>query len=84
MSNVELLKFKRPVLEVLYQLPEEGCIVISRARFRVEYPAHAMLVASMNTTACVPLTDSMYGCVCALSSPVSTHPSRRARSPGSG
>jgi len=61
----ELPEFKRQVLEVLRQPLEEGRITISRARFRVEYPARVMLVASMNACPCGHLTDPMRACVCA-------------------
>jgi magnesium chelatase family protein len=44
----ELPEFKRTVLEVLRQPMEERKILISRARFSVEYPAFFMLIAAMN------------------------------------
>ncbi|MBP9188988.1 MAG: ATP-binding protein, partial [Chitinophagales bacterium] len=40
--------FKRNVLEVLRQPMEERKVMISRARFSVEYPANFMLLAAMN------------------------------------
>ena len=61
----ELPEFKRQVLEVLRQPLEEGRIVISRARFSVEYPARFMLMSSMNPCPCGYLTDPMRECVCA-------------------
>ena len=60
----ELPEFKRPVLEVLRQPLEEGCITISRARFSVEYPARIMLVASMNPCPCSYLTHPSKQCLC--------------------
>ena len=50
----ELPEFKRQVLEVLRQPLEEGRIVISRARFSVEYPARFMLMSSMNPWGFIP------------------------------
>lgn len=44
----ELPEFKRTVLEVMRQPLEDRFIVISRARFSVNYPCSFMLVASMN------------------------------------
>lgn len=44
----ELPEFKRTVLEVMRQPLEDRSILISRARFTVEFPASFMLVASMN------------------------------------
>ncbi|MGZ5243934.1 MAG: YifB family Mg chelatase-like AAA ATPase, partial [Bacteroidia bacterium] len=48
----ELPEFKRQVLEVLRQPLEERRIIISRAKFTVEYPASFMLIASMNPCPC--------------------------------
>jgi len=44
----ELPEFKRTVLEVMRQPLEERKVVISRAKFSIEYPASFMLVSSMN------------------------------------
>jgi len=44
----ELPEFNRSALEVMRQPLEDRNIIISRARFSVEYPASLMLVASMN------------------------------------
>ena len=48
----ELPEFSRSSLEVLRQPLEDRIIVISRSKYRVEYPASFMLVASMNPCPC--------------------------------
>jgi magnesium chelatase family protein len=60
----ELPEFKRSVLEVLRQPMEERKIVISRARFTVEYPASFMLVAAMNPCPCGYYNHPEKECVC--------------------
>ncbi|MCS6918061.1 MAG: YifB family Mg chelatase-like AAA ATPase [Chitinophagales bacterium] len=61
----ELPEFKRTVLEVLRQPMEERRVVISRARFSVEYPANFMLVAAMNPCPCGFYNHPEKECVCA-------------------
>ena len=48
----ELPELNRSALEVLRQPLEDRTIVISRAKYRVEYPASFMLIASMNHCPC--------------------------------
>lgn len=48
----ELPEFGRSVLEVLRQPLENKRIVVSRARYSVEYPANFTLVAAMNPCPC--------------------------------
>ncbi len=60
----ELPEFKRTVLEVMRQPLESRNIVISRAKFTVEYPASFMLVASMNPCPCGYYNHPEKECVC--------------------
>ena len=48
----ELAEFTRSSLEALRQPLEDRVVVISRVKYRVEYPASFMLVASMNPCPC--------------------------------
>ena len=48
----ELAEFTRSSLETLRQPLEDRSVVISRVKYRVEYPASFMLVASMNPCPC--------------------------------
>lgn len=48
----ELPEFDKKALEVLRQPLEERQVVISRAKYSIEYPASFMLIASMNPCPC--------------------------------
>ncbi len=60
----ELPEFKRTVLEVMRQPLEDRVIIISRAKFTVEYPASFMLVSSMNPCPCGYYNHPEKDCVC--------------------
>jgi magnesium chelatase family protein len=61
----ELPEFKRTVLEVMRQPLEEKRIMVSRAKFSVEYPASFMLIAAMNPCPCGYYNHPEKECVCA-------------------
>lgn len=63
----ELPEFKRSVLEVMRQPLEDRRITVSRARFSVEYPSSAMLVASMNPCPCGYFNHPERECICGSS-----------------
>lgn len=60
----ELPEFPRHVLDSLRQPLEDGRVMIARARQRVEYPARAMLVASMNPCPCGYYGSNVKTCRC--------------------
>ena len=60
----ELPEFSRSVLEVLRQPLEEKRIVVSRARYSVEYPANFTLVAAMNPCPCGYYNHPTRECTC--------------------
>ena len=66
----ELPEFGRSVLEVLRQPLEEKRVVVSRARYSVEYPANFTLVAAMNPCPCGYYNHPTKECTC---SPGSVH-----------
>lgn len=63
----ELPEFGRSVLEVLRQPLEEKKIVVSRARYSVEYPANFTLVAAMNPCPCGYYNHPTRECTCSRS-----------------
>ncbi|MDH3451630.1 MAG: YifB family Mg chelatase-like AAA ATPase [Gammaproteobacteria bacterium] len=60
----ELPEFSRKVLEVLREPLENGCIVISRAAGKAEFPARFQLVAAMNPCPCGFAHDPQHQCRC--------------------
>lgn len=60
----ELPEFTRSVLEVMRQPLEDRKIIVSRARFSVEFPASFMLVAAMNPCPCGFHNHPERACVC--------------------
>lgn len=60
----ELPEFGRSVLEVLRQPLEDRQIVVSRARYNVDYPANFTLVAAMNPCPCGYYNHPSKECVC--------------------
>ena len=60
----ELGEFRKETIEVLRQPMEDRKIVISRAKYTVEYPASFMLVASTNPCPCGYYGDPTHKCVC--------------------
>lgn len=61
----EFPEFPRHVLEAMRQPMEDGAVVISRARERVEFPARFMLVAASNPCPCGYFGDVTRECKCA-------------------
>ena len=60
----EMAQFPRSLLDALRQPLEDGRVVISRAKYKVEYPASFMLVASMNPCPCGYYGDDSGRCTC--------------------
>jgi magnesium chelatase family protein len=60
----ELPEFDKKALEVLRQPLEERSVVISRAKYSIEYPASVMLIASMNPCPCGYYNHPEKECVC--------------------
>ena len=63
----EIAQFPPSVLEVLRQPLEDRKIIISRARYKVVYPASFMLVASMNPCPCGYAGEDDGRCTCSPS-----------------
>ena len=61
----ELPEFNRSCLEVLREPLESGQITLSRANYKVTYPARFQLVAAMNPCPCGHLGDHDRPCQCA-------------------
>ncbi len=60
----ELPEYSRHTLETLRQPLEDGIITVSRAVGTVEYPAHFMLIASMNPCPCGNYGSRVQVCTC--------------------
>lgn len=60
----ELPEFGRSVLEVLRQPLEDKKILVSRAKYSIEYPANFMLIASMNPCPCGYYNHPTKECTC--------------------
>lgn len=60
----EFPEFPRQVLEALRQPLEDGSVVVSRARSRVQFPSRFMLVAAANPCPCGYYGDSTRECKC--------------------
>ena len=60
----EIAEFPRSILEVMRQPLEDRNIVISRAKYSVQYPAGFMLVSSMNPCPCGFHNHPERDCVC--------------------
>ena len=60
----EIAQFNRSLLDALRQPIEDGKVTISRAKYKVVYPAHFMLVASMNPCPCGYYGDDTARCTC--------------------
>ena len=60
----EIAQFSRSLLDALRQPLEDGKVTISRAKYKVVYPAHFMLVASMNPCPCGYYGDPGGRCTC--------------------
>ena len=64
----EVAQFPRAVLDSLRQPVEDGKVSVSRVRYKVEYPASFMLVASMNPCPCGYFGDGTGRCRCTRAS----------------
>lgn len=64
----ELPEFGRNLMEVLRQPLEDKRVVVSRAKYSIEYPANFMLVAAMNPCPCGYYNHPTKECVCSSAS----------------
>jgi magnesium chelatase family protein len=60
----ELTEFKRHVLESMREPLEAGVVTISRADYRVTFPADFQLICAMNPCPCGYFGDSQRQCTC--------------------
>lgn len=60
----EIAQFSKTMLDALRQPLEDGKVTISRIKYKVEYPADFMLIASMNPCPCGYYGDSGGNCTC--------------------
>lgn len=60
----EFPEFPRHVLEALRQPLEDGHVVISRAKQRIQFPSRFMLVAALNPCPCGFYGDPNHACKC--------------------
>ncbi|NPA13680.1 MAG: YifB family Mg chelatase-like AAA ATPase [Aquificae bacterium] len=60
----ELPEFNRKVLEVLRQPLEDGEVLISRANYKVKYPARFLWVSALNPCPCGNYKHPFKECVC--------------------
>jgi magnesium chelatase family protein len=60
----EMPEFPRAALEALREPLETGCITISRAAQRAEFPARFQLVGAMNPCPCGYLGSAAHSCRC--------------------
>lgn len=60
----EMPEYNRSTLETLRQPLEDGVITVSRAMGSVEYPAHFMMIASMNPCPCGNYGSKTQRCTC--------------------
>jgi magnesium chelatase family protein len=63
----EFPEFQRHVLETMRQPMEDGFVIISRARERVQFPSRFMLIAALNPCPCGYFGDKSRNCTCSPS-----------------
>ncbi|MBN1291724.1 MAG: YifB family Mg chelatase-like AAA ATPase [Candidatus Latescibacteria bacterium] len=60
----EMPELNKKSIEALRQPLEDGAVSISRAQYKVKYPASFMLVVAMNPCPCGYMTDPRHECTC--------------------